>query len=131
MSRAIPIAVTGEPNSGSGVPAAFRADLLATAARPERKVPARPITDPTEQFLEGSRARFLKSMKFPKAGMGLYNYPTWMRFLKLTGSLNEFEQKVVKTLESQANGPSLGQRQVLWRAMKRIFPEACTKWGQP
>ena len=78
-----------------------------------------------------ARQRFMQQFVFPKRAMGQYNFSTWLRFLLATGKLNDFETAVISSVSKQQGSPSTKQRQVLWRAMFRIFPSGCGKWGKP
>lgn len=60
------------------------------------------------------------------------NYRDWARFmlansLELTG----LERGVCTTVCLQMWEPSSEQRHVMWKALNRIHPPACGRWGSP
>ncbi|WP_375243358.1 hypothetical protein [Sphingomonas parapaucimobilis] len=60
------------------------------------------------------------------------NYRRWTRFMLANSlELTPLERDVCLTVCIQTWGPSGSQRRILWKALNRIHPEACGKWGRP
>jgi hypothetical protein len=68
----------------------------------------------------------------PRTLMGEMNYSGYISFLLTApAGLTPFEHAVCLTVKRQTWGASEKQRHVLWRALYRIYPAGCGKWGQP
>lgn len=60
------------------------------------------------------------------------NYRGWARFMLANSlELSGLERDVCVSVCLQTWGPSIGQRRILWKALNRVHPEGCGKWGRP
>ena len=91
-----------------------------------------PSARPAWKEVPSTRQRsWTYEVKPPKTEMGQMNYEGWIRFMIASGRLNPFELGVVDTVSNSEWPPSVKQRKVLWKALWRIFPLGCGKWGNP